>query len=122
MADERPTLEQHVSAAIVAAEQVYKNPHWREWAAGWLNGTDRGLDPTRAAMAIANAELEAAGPFNILGQAVSAAAARTACQLVIGMTTVATLRAAGQHDLADAVEDMTKTMAELACRVSLHAK
>jgi hypothetical protein len=122
MRDGHPTLEQHVSAAIVAAEQVYQEPRWRAWATDWLSGADRSVDSARAAMAVANVEIEAAmGSLSTPPSAVAAAAARLASQLAVGISTAAELRRTGQTDLAHTFEDMTATMAEIACRVSLRA-
>jgi hypothetical protein len=109
------TLEERVGAAIVAAARAFAEPRWRQWAARWLDGADRGEAAAHSAFDIADAEVETrgAGPAPP-AFAIPAVAARTAAQLAIGLARIEGLRRIGEAGLARSLEHITAAMAEQA--------
>ena len=55
----KPTVNQCIRFAILSAKQVYADADWNEWAARWLDGTDRTADAAKASAFAANASYDA---------------------------------------------------------------
>ena len=53
------TTEQRVRFAILCAREVYQEPVWSQWAAAWLDGTERGASASASASAYAAADAAA---------------------------------------------------------------